>query len=273
MKLLEGYSRDLEPPELRSAAVQALAKVSIQDASQLAVTLLREQLLSQAATQQLLATILDRRNGGESLATAFSSHPLDANHAPNLLRALFATGRSNTTLFQVLNDQAGAANTLPKYDEAFVAKLVTESNRAGNSNRGQTVFKNMACLSCHRVGREGGAIGPDLTSIGTTLATERIVEELLWPNRQVKEGFAALQVFTDDGRILQGYERRTKSSRDDGDLMIKELSTGELLSIKQDQIDEIVEAGSAMPTGLTAVLTPEQLADLIRYLSDLGKIQ
>ena len=55
--------------------------------------------------------------------------------------------------------------------------------------------------------------------------------------------------------------------------MIKELSTGELLSIKRDQIDEIVEAGSAMPTGLTAVLTPEQLADLIRYLSDLGKIQ
>ncbi len=273
MKLLEGYSRDLEPPELRSAAVQALAKVSIQDASQLAVTLLREEPLSQAATQQLLATILDRRNGGESLATAFSSHPLDANHAQNLLRALFATGRSNTTLFQVLNDQAGAANTVPEYDEAFVAKLVAESHRAGNSTRGQTVFKNMACLSCHRVGREGGAIGPDLTSIGTTLATERIVEELLWPNRQVKEGFAALQVFTDDGRILQGYERRTKSSRDDGDLMIKELSTGELLSIKRDQIDEIVEAGSAMPTGLTAVLTPEQLADLIRYLSDLGKIQ
>ena len=119
----------------------------------------------------------------------------------------------------------------------------------------------------------GGIVGPDLTAIGTTLSAERIVEELLWPNRQVKEGYSVVQVITDDGKIYQGYERRTKKSQLSGDLVIQQLTTQTLMTIKQQHIEAKRVIGSSMPTGLAAVLSRSQLLDLIRYLLELGRIK
>ena len=135
------------------------------------------------------------------------------------------------------------------------------------------LFRNLACVSCHKVGGSGGTIGPDLTAIGTTLSAERIAEELLWPNRQVKEGFSVIQVVTEDGKIHQGYERKTKSSQETGDLVLEDLATRKLVTIKRESIEAKKVTGSVMPSGLTAVLSREQLLDLLRFLSDLGKIR
>ena len=134
------------------------------------------------------------------------------------------------------------------------------------------LFTAMACNACHKVSGSGGIVGPDLTAIGTTLSAERIVEELLWPSRQIKEGFSALQVITDDGKIHQGYERRTKESLESGDLVIQDPISKKLITIRKEQIEEKRITGSPMPQGLTALLSPQQLLDLIRYLADLGKI-
>ena len=82
-----------------------------------------------------------------------------------------------------------------------------------------------------------------------------------------------LQVVTDEGKIYQGYERRTRESQQTGNLVIQELSSGKLVTIARDQVEEKIAAGSAMPAGLTAILSPEQLQDLVRYLVDLGKIK
>ena len=40
---------------------------------------------------------------------------------------------------------------------------------------------------------------------------------------------------------------------------------------RRDQILKVRTGGSVMPEGLTASLAPQQLADLIRFLSELGK--
>ena len=70
--------------------------------------------------------------------------------------------------------------------------------------------RKFACLSCHRVGDQGGTVGPTCRPSGVCLKPEEIVESILWPRRQVKEGYAAVTVATGDGKIRQGY----KQSRD-----------------------------------------------------------
>ena len=59
---------------------------------------------------------------------------------------------------------------------------------------GAEVFASpkFACLSCHRVGDQGGIVGPDLSTTGLCLKPEEVVESLLWPRRQVKEGYRGL---------------------------------------------------------------------------------
>ena len=96
---------------------------------------------------------------------------------------------------------------------------------------------------------------------------DRIVEEVLWPTRQVKEGYTMVRVVTRDGGVFQGYERNEKGDRD---LLLRDLSSANLRRIPRKQIASRSKAGSAMPPGLTAGLTRSQLRDLIRYLHELG---
>ena len=167
----------------------------------------------------------------------------------------------------------GSSAQPPNFSEAFVRRLVTDAAQQGESERGGALFKRMACNSCHTVGGAGGDIGPDLTAIGTTLSAERIVEELLWPSRQIKEGFSVVQVITEDGRIYQGYARPAKEGQESGDIVIQDLATRERIAIKRQHIEEKRTTGSSMPTGLTALISQPQLLDLIQYLSELGKIK
>jgi putative heme-binding domain-containing protein len=221
----------------------------------------------------MLAAFLNRTGGAEALASALRTSELQPATAKQLLRALFSTGHSDQAILDTLNQAIGASAATPDYSEAYVKRLLADASRHGEAERGAVLFKSLACVSCHQVGGVGGVIGPNLTAIGTTLSAERIVEELLWPHRQIKEGYSVVRVITVEGKIHQGYERRTKESQESGDLIVQDLATQKLITIKKRQIDEQQVAGSPMPSGLTALLSRQQLLDLIQFLSELGRIK
>ena len=173
-------------------------------------------------------------------------------------------------LFDLLSQSLRARTRTPDFNEAYVRQVASDARKKGNASEGSLLFNSLACTSCHKV---GGVTAPDLTAIGTTLSAERIVEELLWPNRQIKEGYTVVQVLTDSGKIHQGYERHTKASQASGDLLIQKLDSQKTILIKRENIEETQSVGSPMPTGLTSVLTQSQLLDLIRYLSELGQLK
>src|SRR4051812_21430242 len=98
----------------------------------------------------------------------------------------------------------------PPYSAELVAQVVADARKAGDARQGAAVFRapQYACLGCHRVGREGGTVGPDLTLVGRCLTPEQIVESVLWPARQVKDEFKAIRAITADGIVHQGYKER-----------------------------------------------------------------
>jgi len=153
-------------------------------------------------------------------------------------------------------------------DPARVAALLADAKAGGDAARGAGVFADarFACLSCHKVGNQGGEVGPDLSTVGRCLTPEQVVESILWPRRQVKEGFAALAVATRDGKLVQGY----KVSETDGELVLREAATGGHVRVPKGEIEETREQGSLMPEGLAASMTPGQLRDVVRFLIDLG---
>ncbi len=54
-------------------------------------------------------------------------------------------------------------------------------------------------------------------------------------------------------------------------MLLRDLTTREIRRIARDDIEQMVNAGSVMPDGLTAGMTEAELRDLIRYLSELGR--
>src|SRR5262249_51755424 len=122
--------------------------------------------------------------------------------------------------------------------------------------------------SCHRVGDQGGSVGPELSAAGLCLKPEEIVESVLWPRRQVKDGFAAISVATADGRVHQGYPQAETASH----LVLRDPATGDAVRIARAEIEATRTDGTLMPEGLAAAMVPEQRRDLIRFLLDLGRL-
>lgn len=46
-----------------------------------------------------------------------------------------------------------------------------------------------ACLTCHKLGEQGGAIGPELTDVGGRLSADAIRTAILDPNAEISAGF------------------------------------------------------------------------------------
>jgi mono/diheme cytochrome c family protein len=57
----------------------------------------------------------------------------------------------------------------------------------------QEILRANQCLTCHKVGTEGGAIGPDLSHIGGQKDAAYIRRSILDPDRELAKGFEQLK--------------------------------------------------------------------------------
>ena len=136
-------------------------------------------------------------------------------------------------------------------------RLVAAAQATGDVRRGEGLVKSAsrACLSCHQIEKQGGNLGPDLSALGRAMSPEAIVESVLWPKRQVKEGYLLTQVTTKDGRNLQGYWVGETTEQ----LTLRNFAIGGLEVIAQANIATRSDVGSLMPEGLTAGLSDPEL--------------
>jgi putative heme-binding domain-containing protein len=126
-----------------------------------------------------------------------------------------------------------------------------------------------ACLSCHKIGKHGGDVGPNLTEVGKQRKPEEIVEAVLWPKRTVKKEFVAHQLLLADGTLRQGYVVK----QDDKQLVLRDPTKRDDAesSIALQDIEDRREVGTLMPDNLIAAMSEEQLSNLISLLIGLGR--
>ncbi len=163
---------------------------------------------------------------------------------------------------------AVAAAASPAFDPATVTRIVTAAEQSGDPLRGARLFADakLACLSCHRVGDQGGTIGPELSQLGKQRTPAEIVESVLWPDRKIEPEFVVWQCLTTAGAIHRGV-RHTDA---EGRLVFRDPASGKQVRLDPAEIAQEQEAGTLMPSELTASLAPEQQSDLVRFLSALG---
>jgi putative heme-binding domain-containing protein len=156
-----------------------------------------------------------------------------------------------------------------EHSPKLVSQFVTDAHERGDARRGAAVFvaPQFACISCHKVGGQGGSVGPDLSIVGRCLSPEEIVEAVLWPKRQVKEQYAAIMVATASGEIRQGYKVEETGT----ELLLRDAAAGTDVRIAKADIDERREIGTLMPDGLAEAMTDQERRDVIRFLMELGR--
>ena len=131
----------------------------------------------------------------------------------------------------------------------------------GDAARGKVIFTGR-CAICHKHGKEGFALGPDLVTIKTT-GREKILTNFIDPNREVLASYVAYNIATHDGEEIVGLlgEETTTHVR------IK-LPLGQQRLLPRTAVKSMRSAGkSIMPEGLEAGLTKQQMADLLEFIS------
>ena len=150
------------------------------------------------------------------------------------------------------------AEPLAKYeaglDAADPLSPFRETLAGGDVERGRRVFfekTEVSCVRCHKIGGQGGEVGPDLSALGGTKPIEYLLEAIALPNKVVAENFESVTVFDLEGRVHSGVlklrnEQEVRLITPEGDLKI----------IPMSEVDEILPGKSAMPEDLVHETAP-----------------
>lgn len=157
------------------------------------------------------------------------------------------------------------------FSQEAIDKLAAKSKTSGNFDRGLKVYTQAkaACFSCHKIGTAGGMIGPELFATTKQRTEAQLAESLLWPNRLIAPEFQVTKVLTSDGTQLSGYIVATEST--DTVLALQDPATQKVTKLERADIESQGNGLSLMPNGLVDSLSFQDQADLLRFLTDLGK--
>lgn len=136
----------------------------------------------------------------------------------------------------------------------------------GRASRGKTVFTDarFACALCHTVDGTGGAVGPDLLSIGDKYPRLGLIQSILEPSSSILPGYSTTLVRTKSGELYDGTLQEVSSSE------IELRSTAGAVRIATRDIrEQKTSAISTMPDGLHLGMTLGEFSDLIAYLETL----
>lgn len=139
----------------------------------------------------------------------------------------------------------------------------------GDTERGRALFFDpdgpARCAGCHRVGEEGGDVGPELTAVAGTRTLPSIVESLLQPSASIPAGYESELVETTGGRILDGLVVRETA---DSLWLVTALEVEHAVA-KAEVARRRTQDTSVMPDDLARSLSVRQFHDLIAYLRTL----
>jgi putative heme-binding domain-containing protein len=155
---------------------------------------------------------------------------------------------------------------LPNPDRQKVLdRLMPLTKKNGDAATGKLVFKAQ-CAKCHTHGGEGTAIGPDLTGMAVH-SKEQLLTDILDPSRSVEGNFRVWTVTTKRGRVVSGLlASETKTSLEVVD------AEGKRHALQRDDLEDLQSSTkSLMPEGFENQLKPEELVNLLAFLTQRGK--
>ena len=131
----------------------------------------------------------------------------------------------------------------------------------GDANRGQAIFQKN-CTPCHKFKDMGIEVGPNIAA-RQDKSNDGLLREILDPNRAVDQRFANYAAVTNDGLVKTGI-----LLEETGNAITLLGQNGEKTVLLRSELESLTSNGkSLMPEGLEKQITPEGMADLIKFLA------
>ena len=191
----------------------------------------------------------------KSLATSLVNGPVRGRFTTDADRAALAAARERAAaVFPPLTARNNLA--VPTIREI-------EQNFRVDQAAGRKVYDGF-CSACHSLGGPA-TMGPDLSAIGTKLDRQALLDAIAMPSAAIAFGYESWAIGTTTRGTITG-------------LLVE--NTPERVTVRVDQTQDIRLAPSditsrkampvsTMPEGLLNAMTPQQIADLLGFLTTL----
>ncbi len=260
---VEGMTPLITDPTLSAEVRERLCHFYVRPSDAEALELLRfATRTSPTDFQNKLARNLSQfRNGGELLLKLIEQGHVSRRFLlePGVQRRLRELRVKNVDA-RIITLTAGLK---PRSDE--VRRLIGTrqfqfAKKQTSRERGAAVFAK-SCAACHQLDGKGPVIGPQLDGIGNRGAN-RIMEDILDPNRNVDVAFHTTSIVTKSGQVKSGLFRREQ-----GEAWILIDNQGkEFTVLKQDIVEQKKINLSLMPENVTQTIPEKDFYDLIAFL-------
>jgi putative heme-binding domain-containing protein len=140
-------------------------------------------------------------------------------------------------------------------------------------NRGKKLFGELLCAQCHLFAgtgglAKGGAVGPDLSAVGSRFSAHDILAKILDPSKTISDQYASYVFTMKDGSMVGGQV--TEENHYLVTVIIDPFS-GEKQNISAGNIAKKEKSPvSLMPPGLITSLSQDEVLDLLAYLQSGG---
>jgi putative heme-binding domain-containing protein len=200
----------------------------------------------------------------------------DAIGGVNLRSGKFRNASTDTELARFIRAGSPAAGMPPfALDNAEMAGITaylrnmntfdTASVKGGDAARGRALFEGKGgCVACHRVGRLGSRVAPNLSDIGSQRSPGSLQRSLLDPSSQMMPINRPVRLVKKDGAVVSG--RRLNEDT----YSIQVIDDKERLHsiLKADLKEFAISKTSPMPS-YKDTLSSTEIADVLGYLQSL----
>ncbi|MEK6237476.1 MAG: c-type cytochrome, partial [Planctomycetales bacterium] len=269
-----------------------------QEVDERAVRLLRQWIEGMPRSEELAPSLKTRRaNHLTALKRLRSDNALTKEESQKELRRLTSSTSGALLLMDLLDEDSTGkkirkqalssvlAESAPHVRDLFERFLPRDQRRKtlggsvdpaailamkGDASAGERLFLHtigVQCKNCHRVGKIGVAIGPDLSGVGLKNDRAKLLESILQPSKLIDPKYAAYLLETKAGQVHSGLLVEKTEAR----IVLRD-ARDKLIRVPASEVETLVpQRNSLMPELLFRDMTAQQLADLLEYLAGLKK--
>jgi putative heme-binding domain-containing protein len=242
------------PAEVQKAALSTLARSK----SSLVPSLLVRDWRSYSPTirNDILNALVSRPEWGSSLLKEIEQGTISATQVgPAIQQKLLAHSQTGTRsrAQKLFSEDRSRSEVLKEYAKVF--------DLEGDSAKGKSLFQQH-CTVCHRLRNEGINLGPDLTTFVGKPA-DLLLVAILDPNQAVEAPFVAYTATLNADRELTGI-----IVAENPNSITLRTAGGTDETLLRTDLKQLNGSGlSLMPEGFDKLLKPQELADLIQFIT------
>lgn len=245
------------------------------------ISILLLSCLSIAQAQESNPLASDRRAAGAGgvifRAQCATCHGADAKgissiDAPDLTLIWTQEGRSDGSVFaNIRNGIPGSIMPAHGFPDTEIWMLVSYLRSVavggsvepftGNADRGQASFASN-CIECHRVDRDGGTLGPNLSGITARRSQQALSNSIRESSASIGRRYKPISFLAADNRRVQGVIK----SEDAFSIQIMD-SNQQLRGFSKSELTQVDRTSdSLMPSFPAATLSDSELNDILSFL-------